>query len=307
MRKVAYLTALSVFVALFLSVAGTAIAGEDCTTINDGTLTDYYGEPLVMGFDKFGYNYQGHTFVGWFCDNDRIPGGPYCDLRLQMKWNEALRSNKDCDGDGLLDEYPYPEWYKYQGTGAWLTNHQSQEYELDGKMCRWEWFIKVVAVPMGADLVDGVWYTADGVMIGPEIFGYFAIVQEVFNDPCGESPVYPWGRHMVSKGRRPGLGGWGGGQSAGIHSSHQGTFALLQNSPNPFTNETKIRFFLPEVTHTTLTIHDVSGRAIATLVDKELVAGTHAREWKTDVPSGMYFYRLQAGDFTDMKKMILLR
>lgn len=82
---------------------------------------------------------------------------------------------------------------------------------------------------------------------------------------------------------------------------------LLQNSPNPCRNETMIRFNLAQNSHATLTIYDATGRTVTTLFDEELAAGAHTAEWKTDVPSGIYFYRLTAGDFTDIKKMILLR
>jgi hypothetical protein len=82
---------------------------------------------------------------------------------------------------------------------------------------------------------------------------------------------------------------------------------LLQNTPNPCRNETMIRFNLARNSHATLTVYDASGRTVATLVDEELAAGNHAPEWKADVPSGIYFYRLQTGDFADMKKMVVVR
>ena len=100
-----------------------------------------------------------------------------------MKWNDAWLSNKDCDGDGLLDRhYGYDG---YIGSGAWLTNHQSGTYVNDeGETCKWNYFVKIVAVPEDAVATDGIWYTADGKEIGPSIWGKFAIIQEVYNDPC---------------------------------------------------------------------------------------------------------------------------
>lgn len=102
-----------------------------------------------------------------------------------MKWNDAWISNKDCDGDGLLDRhFGFPS---YRGSGAWLTNHQSGIYiDEFGNECKWNYFTKIVAVPLDAELIDGVWYSSKGVEIGPVIWGEFAAIQTVENDPCAK-------------------------------------------------------------------------------------------------------------------------
>ncbi len=99
-----------------------------------------------------------------------------------MKWNDAWMSNKDCDGDGKLDRHY--GFDSYIGSGAWLTNHQSGEDTRDGEVCKWNYFVKIVAAPADAYGYEGNWYTADGVEIGPVIWGSFAIIQEVENDSC---------------------------------------------------------------------------------------------------------------------------
>jgi hypothetical protein len=156
-----------------------------CATIQSGELYASDGTLIAPGFDDWGYNYQARLFDGGYCDayRDAAWCQPYKDVNLIMKWNDAWLSNKDCDGDGLLDRhYGYDS---YIGSGAWETNHQWGEYEgEDGKTCRWSYFVKIVAVPADATLTDGVWYTADGTKIGEEIWGAFAIVQQVENDPC---------------------------------------------------------------------------------------------------------------------------
>jgi len=172
-----------------------------CTKIQDGTLTGSDGNLLTMGYDIYGYNYQAHLFNGRYCDVDRVIGGDYCDVDLVMKWNDAWLSNTDCDGDGKLDRhYGYPS---YIGSGAWETNHQSGEYELNGQICQWNYFVKIVAVPADATPTDGIWYNAEGIEIGPVIWGQFAIIQQVENDPCA-------GIHglQYSSPDHPGLGGW---------------------------------------------------------------------------------------------------
>jgi len=65
-----------------------------------------------------------------------------------------------------------------------LTNHQSGEYELDGETCKWNYFVKIVAVPVDANQVGAIWYDVDGKEIGSAIWGDFAIIQQVENDPC---------------------------------------------------------------------------------------------------------------------------
>ena len=69
-----------------------------------------------------------------------------------MKWNDAWLSNQDCDADGLLDRHN--GFASYIGSGAWLTNHQSGEYEEDGTVCKWNYFTKIVAAPANA-VLDG--------------------------------------------------------------------------------------------------------------------------------------------------------
>ena len=126
-------------------------------------------------------------FNGGYCDTYRDAGWcqAYKDVDLIMKWNDAWLSNKDCDNDSLLDlHFGYPS---YIGSGAWLTNHQSGKVEVNGKMRKWTYFVKIVAVPSDATATGGVWYTVGGIEIGPVIWGSFAIIQEVINDPSDGS------------------------------------------------------------------------------------------------------------------------
>jgi len=167
---------------------GAAKKSCDCTTIQDGTLLTSDDQVIKTGYDEWGYNYQAHMFNGYYCDAYRDADWcqEYKDVRLAMKWNDAWLSNKDCDGDGKLDRYF--GFDSYIGSGAWLTNHQSGEYEDDeGNVCKWEYFVKIVAAPEDAASVDGYWYAADGTQIGPVIWGSFAIIQQVNNDPCAGS------------------------------------------------------------------------------------------------------------------------
>lgn len=86
------------------------------------------------------------------------------------------------------------------------------------------------------------------------------------------------------------------------------SFYLSQNYPNPFNPSTKIKFELPKSSFTILKIFDVLGREISTLVKEQLKAGKYEAEWNASrYPSGVYFYQLKTEEFTDTKKMILLK
>lgn len=85
-------------------------------------------------------------------------------------------------------------------------------------------------------------------------------------------------------------------------------FQLLQNYPNPFNPSTTIRFSLPQREQVTLKVFDVLGREVATLVDGELSAGEHSVVYNTkQLSSGVYFYRLRAGNFVQQKKMEMVK
>ncbi len=84
-------------------------------------------------------------------------------------------------------------------------------------------------------------------------------------------------------------------------------FALKQNYPNPFNPSTNISFSLPEAGKAELTIYNITGQKVAGFVG-DYNAGRHNIEWDaTDLASGVYFYKLVAGNFTDTKKMVLLK
>ena len=93
-----------------------------------------------------------------------------------------------------------------------------------------------------------------------------------------------------------------------ISSEIPSKFSLSQNYPNPFNPLTNIRFDLPKTSETTLIVYDARGREVATLVDEELKAGSYQVDWDGNgYTSGVYFYRLEAGEFVEVRKMILIK
>ncbi|MBN1542075.1 T9SS type A sorting domain-containing protein [candidate division KSB1 bacterium] len=84
------------------------------------------------------------------------------------------------------------------------------------------------------------------------------------------------------------------------------SFALEQNYPNPFNPQTTIAYQLAQDVQVSLIVHDLLGREVAVLVDDYQPAGNHSVIWQADSqPSGIYFYRLAAGEFTSVRRMVL--
>lgn len=85
-------------------------------------------------------------------------------------------------------------------------------------------------------------------------------------------------------------------------------FGLSQNYPNPFNPSTTIEFQIPKNSHVTLKVFDPLGKELLTLLQEEKNAGSYKTQWDANnLPSGVYFYRLQAGNFVDTKKLILMK
>jgi hypothetical protein len=96
------------------------------------------------------------------------------------------------------------------------------------------------------------------------------------------------------------------------HESHKkripSAFSISQNYPNPFNPSTRIQYSVNSTQKVTLKVYGVLGNEIATLVNKEKPSGNYEVEFDaTGLPSGVYFYQIQAGDFIKTKKMLLLR
>jgi hypothetical protein len=92
------------------------------------------------------------------------------------------------------------------------------------------------------------------------------------------------------------------------HKSLPVVFQLSQNYPNPFNPTTTIRYSIPEAQFVTLKVFNVVGEEVATLVNEYISAGSHSITWNSlDNPSGIYFYNIIAGNYSEIKKMVLLR
>jgi hypothetical protein len=99
-----------------------------------------------------------------------------------------------------------------------------------------------------------------------------------------------------------------GPTGVGVENAIPTEYALLQNYPNPFNPSTNIRYDVPSGERVTLTVYNLIGEVVARLVDAVKPPGEYTVRWNAGgVPSGVYFYRLQAGKFTQTKKLVLMK
>jgi len=99
----------------------------------------------------------------------------------------------------------------------------------------------------------------------------------------------------------------------GSDESKPSQFSLSQNYPNPFNPITNFQFTLPKPAHVKIDVFNIVGQKVKTLMDQDMKPGVYQVDWDgkdesgNSVSTGVYFYKVQAGDFSDMKKMVLLK
>ena len=86
------------------------------------------------------------------------------------------------------------------------------------------------------------------------------------------------------------------------------SYSLSQNYPNPFNPKTKIKFDVVRLGDVKIVVYDIVGREVQTLANESLKPGTYEASFDgSSLNSGVYFYRIQAGDFVNVKKMVLIK
>ncbi|HET54196.1 MAG TPA: T9SS type A sorting domain-containing protein [Ignavibacteria bacterium] len=148
--------------------------------------------------------------------------------------------------------------------------------------------------------------------------GTFAPVHSDLTQLNGTSALGDWRLRVFDKGINTIKGTW---LEWGLIIKGQGTtdvsdeteilvkeYQLYQNYPNPFNPSTQIKFAIPQAGVVKLKVYDILGRLVTTLVDRELNAGNHKVTFNAgDLSSGVYLYSINAGEFNETKKLILLR
>jgi hypothetical protein len=149
-------------------------AKSGCTTTQSGLITDSAGNPVTVGYDQFGYNYQADMFNGTYDSSDRVLDGKYwgteadyVDDKLMMKWSDPWLANVDCDNNGKLDRGL--EDGVLTGTSVgWLTNHVEGDYfDGSGAVQHYTSFTKIVWTGPGSPL-----------------WGQYTIIEDVYSDPA---------------------------------------------------------------------------------------------------------------------------
>ena len=177
---------------------------------------------------------------------------------------------------------------------------------------------------IGADSVRAVWKGG-----APEILRYwieystdslfmFRLVDSTLTDTTYVMRHLLTGREYWWRVKAVNVAGWG--QFSEAHSFTVNMtglgrgdlipqeFVLFQNHPNPFNPTTTIRYGLPSRAHVSLTLFNTLGQQVSTLVQSEQDAGFHEIRFDgTNLPSGVYFYRMQAGSFTETRRLLLVR
>jgi hypothetical protein len=209
MKKIIVFSLTAIMMLVMFSGCGQGIMAVETEAVQTDDVQVIELAKAGGAFDEYGYNYNAYMFKGSYFNSYARGAGlpawdgddevyleanptavshwawPYREVNLLMKWNEAWLSK---------DKVRHEGYDSYIGSGAWLTNHQSGGEKKD----HWTYFTKIVAAPADAVQDNGMWYTADGIEIGPVIWGSFATIQTV-ESGLGAIYISPAG---------PGLGKW---------------------------------------------------------------------------------------------------
>ena len=242
----------------------------------------------------------GHTLAGTTCRNcnsalesQGLGGGIfsiYSDLQLQ---NNTIYGNSALIGGGLnIDNWSYPGL-----NNIFWANEADSFPEIKGP------FILTYSDVLGGWDGEGNIDT-DPLFVDPENGDF----HPMFDSPCidtgdPESPLDP-------DSTRADMEALYYDQHVGIEpiDNLPKEFYLVHNYPNPFNASTKISYELAQTGEITIDIYDILGRKVETLINRTQPAGKYSLVWNAlGLPSGVYFYKLQAGDFSVSQKCPLLK
>jgi hypothetical protein len=245
-------------------------------------------------FDSASYQPWLDDSIELYTDGDH-DGGPYsCETAQQ--WRITTRNKKN------LYNYPVEGTHSYSG-GECITAVQSGtggNWTCEVEMAVYDYFNGSRKILHEGDVMGwDVWYNdSDNRTLNG---GYYVRDCQTgwwYTGPAWANADY--------------FGDLELGGSTGVESGRRvpvpGGITLFQNYPNPFNSVTAISFALPTDRRVTVKVYGMTGREAAALVDGDMKAGMHRVEWNAaSFGSGVYFLKMQAGDFTAARKLVLLR
>jgi hypothetical protein len=176
-----------------------------------------------------------------------------------------------------------------------IKNNSNQEIEINGLLNRNSSYITNVSLPL---VIPGLSSDTIQVIFRPETGGDQTDDLYLQWNKAGEriSQVVPM------------IGAPDSNFNSVDDNQNKIDYSLAQNYPNPFNSSTKISFTLPERGKVSLKIYDMLGRKVKTLINRMMSSGIHGINFNAkSLPSGVYFYSLKVNNYTETKKMILLR
>ena len=216
---------------------------------------------------------------------------PYSDKRLVL--GDSFGGNISA-----LISYNHPEVFGLCGlhSGAfWPNNYEAYNLIVNGPVKNIKW--------------SSVWGTYESLYQNMRSFREFLIANQYQLDWLERPEGHSWGLWRASVDRMLEYFFPENATNIGVTNDFVlSDYYLFQNYPNPFNSITKISWQSPVASHQTLKIYDVLGNEVATLVNEFRNAGKYEIGFDaSELTSGIYYYRIQAGDFTDTMKMILMK
>ena len=266
---------------------GTSWAQEAKLLPTDGAALDQFGWSVSL--------YGDYAVVGakWHDDNGPSTGSAYVFKRTGTSWAEEAKLL--ASDAALIDEFGFSVslYGDYAVVGAWNDDDNGDAsgsaYLFKRTGTSWAEEAKLLAS-------DGAVLDQFGISVS--IYGDYAIVGAEFHDDNGTDA----GSAYLFNGFT---------SPVSIETDIKGLpadFALSQNYPNPFNPETVIEYTLPIRSDVKLIVYNLRGQEVALLIDGNMPAGNHRVSWDASgLASGVYIYRLIAGDFIQTRKMVLLK
>ena len=232
-----------------------------------------------------------------------VPGPSILNMLLAADMNgDKFPELVACAMNDMFLNYPVQRIYCWDKDGKLLDG-----YPLIGEMGNSTYlrYTPVIGDINRDGKVDLIMTTADSSLV-------FFNFPESNYDPCSmPAPFWRYGREMnnIVKAAWP-----CGKTNSGIDGRMPNSFVLLQNYPNPFNSITRIDFSIPNASNVTINIYNILGQKICTPVNDFMTAGKHAVYWDgkdaaghNNLASGLYFYRMETANYSEDRKMLLLK